>query len=130
MFELRKNKWLSHGQPGCNFWLSVQVFGCPYTLNKIYGVEFHSWGMKIYGCPSDNHISIFGCPATFLVVPGARTTKFSNAAWEPLDLNKVCWFFSYAILDRICAWKWLEIPSLHMLLLHTWRVKICTIIVI
>ncbi len=34
--------------------------------------------MKIYGCPSDNHISIFGCPATFLVVPGVRTNKFSS----------------------------------------------------
>ncbi len=30
VFELRKNKWLSHGQPGYNFWLSVQGFGCPY----------------------------------------------------------------------------------------------------
>ncbi len=35
--------------------------------------------LQIYGCPSDNCISIFGCPATFLVVPGARTTKISNA---------------------------------------------------
>ncbi len=24
--ELRKNKWLSHGQPGCNFWLSIITF--------------------------------------------------------------------------------------------------------
>ncbi len=30
VFELRKNKWLSHGQPSYNIWLSVQVFGCPY----------------------------------------------------------------------------------------------------
>ena len=30
VFELRKNKWLSHGQPGYNFRLSVQVFGCPH----------------------------------------------------------------------------------------------------
>ena len=29
VFELRKNKWLFHGQPGYNFWLYVQVFGCP-----------------------------------------------------------------------------------------------------
>ncbi len=28
-----------------------------------------------------NHISIFGCPATFLVVPSARTTKISKAAY-------------------------------------------------
>ncbi len=49
------------------------------------GVELYSWSMEIYGCPSDNRISIFGCPATFLVVPGARTTKFSNAAQEWID---------------------------------------------
>ena len=42
-------------------------------------MEFHSEDMKIYGCPSDNHVNIFGCPATFLV--GARTTKISNAAY-------------------------------------------------
>ncbi len=77
VFELRKNKWLSHGQPGYNFWLSAQVFGCPY-LEYMYKGDL--W-QQIYGCSSDNCISIFGCPATFLVVPGARTTKISNAAW-------------------------------------------------
>ncbi len=56
-----------------SFWLSVY-------LEQVNGVEFHSCGMKIYGCPSDNHISIFGCPTTVLVVPGARTTEFSKAA--------------------------------------------------
>ena len=30
VFELRKNKWLSHRQPEYNFWLSLQVSGCPY----------------------------------------------------------------------------------------------------
>ena len=78
VFELRKNKWLSHGQPGYNIWLSVQVFGCPYMV----ALEFHSLGVKIYGCPSDNCISFFACPANCLVVPGARTTKISNAAQE------------------------------------------------
>ncbi len=34
VFELRTNKWLSH-EPGHNFWLSVQVFGCPYTYTKV-----------------------------------------------------------------------------------------------
>ncbi len=29
VFELRKNKCLSHRQPGYNLWLSIQVFGCP-----------------------------------------------------------------------------------------------------
>ncbi len=85
-FKLRKNKWLSPGQPGYNFWLSVQVFDCPYLKQGkqqwLARVEFHSWGMEIYGCPSDNHISIFGCPVTFLVVPGARTTKISNAGYR------------------------------------------------
>ena len=79
VFKIGTNKWLSHGQPGYNLWLSVQVFGCPYLEHGSGRVEFHSWGMKFYGCSSDNRISIFGCPATFLVVPGARTTKFSNA---------------------------------------------------
>ena len=38
VFELRKNKWLSHGQPDYNFWLSVQVFGCPY-LEQGFGIN-------------------------------------------------------------------------------------------
>ena len=56
VFELIKNKWLSHGQSGYNFWLSVQVFGCPYS-EYTYKGEF--W-LQIYGCP-------------------ARTSKISNA---------------------------------------------------
>ena len=55
VFELRKNKWLSHGQQSYNFWLSVQVFGCPVT---------------------------------FLVVPGAWTIKFSNAVSD--STNEQC----------------------------------------
>ncbi len=43
------------------------------------GSSFSAGTKKIYDCPSDNYTSIFGCPATFLVVPGARTTKISNA---------------------------------------------------
>ncbi len=34
VFELRKNKWMSHKQPSYNNWLSVQVFGCP-NWNKV-----------------------------------------------------------------------------------------------
>ncbi len=75
VFELRKNKWLSHGQPGYNFWLSVHVFGCAY-LEYMYKGDF--W-LQIYGCPLDNCIGLYGCPVTFLVVPGARTTKILNA---------------------------------------------------
>ncbi len=82
VYELRKSKWLSHGHPGYNFWLSVPVFGCPYLEQGKWVVEFYSWGMKSDGCPLDNHISIFGCPPTFLFVPGARTTKISNAGYE------------------------------------------------
>ena len=83
MFELRENK--INGCPEDN---QVTISGCPSkdlvvrTWSKINGVEFHTWGMKIDGCPSDNHISIFGCPTTFLVVPGARTTKISNADYR------------------------------------------------
>ncbi len=45
--------------------------------------------MKIDDCLSDNHISMFGCPATFLVVPGARTTKISNAVCNSVDCEFV-----------------------------------------
>ena len=79
VFELRKNKWLSHGQPGYNFRLSVQVFGCPYLEHIPFILYKSNFWWQINGCPSDNWISIFGCPATFLVVPGARTTEISNA---------------------------------------------------
>ncbi len=75
MFELRKNKWLSHRQPGYNFWMSVQVFGCLY-------LEQGKWG-QVSQLGHENlwlsHISIFGCLATCLVVPGAWTTKTLNA---------------------------------------------------
>ncbi len=100
---------MSHGQPRYNFCLSVQVFGCPYTWNKVLVLILLSFVKKIhvliiqnkfpilntiigqtykgefwlqiyiYGCPLDNCISIFGCLATVLVVHGARTTKISNA---------------------------------------------------
>ena len=43
VFELRKNKRLSYGQPGYNFWLSVQVSGYPYLA----AVEFHIWEVKL-----------------------------------------------------------------------------------
>ncbi len=36
VFELRKNKWLSHGQSGYNFWLSVQV------------LVVRTWNIQIY----------------------------------------------------------------------------------
>ncbi len=48
-------------------------------------VDFHSWDVKLYGWPSDNCISIFGCPATFVVVPGARITKILNAALNTIN---------------------------------------------
>ncbi len=77
-----------HGQPGFNFWLSVQGFGCPYLEQGKWG-QVSQWRHgKIYGCPSDNHINIFGCPVTFLVVPGARTTKISNAAYTGYEFKK------------------------------------------
>ncbi len=71
-----------------NFWLSK------HGTRPFAAVEFHSWGVKIYGCPSDNYISIFGCPATFLVVPGARTIKISNAGLSGSANNKGLLHFS------------------------------------
>ncbi len=35
--------------------------------------------LQIYSCPLGNCVSIFGCPATILVVAGTLTTKISNA---------------------------------------------------
>ncbi len=60
-----------------NFWLSVH--GCAWVSQ----LEL-SLSVKIYGCPSDNCIRFFGCPATCLVVPGARTTEISNAGHNVL----------------------------------------------
>ncbi len=97
MFELRKNKWLLPGQPGYNIWLSVQVFGCPY-LKYMYKGDF--W-LQIYGCPSDNCISKFGCPVTFLVVPGARTTEISNAVNYHFELATD---HDYELLPSIGHW--------------------------
>ncbi len=59
-------------------------FGCPYMVNNMATVEFHCWGVKIYGCPLDNCVSIFGCPATFLVVPGLtqQTKMLSLPFWN------------------------------------------------
>ena len=51
-------------------------------------VKFHSWSVKIHGWPSDNCISIFGCPAIALVVPGARTTKILNAVGDPPSVSE------------------------------------------
>ena len=60
----------------------VTISGCSYmvlvvrTWNKVNGVEFHSQDMKIYGCLSDNYISILGCLANVLVVPAHGQPKF------------------------------------------------------
>ncbi len=53
VFELSKNN-------GCPTDNQVAISGCPSTFlvartwSKVNGVEFHSWSMKIDGCPSDN----------------------------------------------------------------------------
>ena len=59
-----------------NFLLSVQVFGCSY-LEYTYKGEF--WLKFINSIDS-----ILGCPATFLVVPGAQTTKILNTGFISL----------------------------------------------
>ncbi len=70
VFELRKNKWLSHGQPGYIFWLSVQVVGCPYTWSKVNGVEFHSWGMKYWRLSVGQPHQYFWLSGDFFGCPG------------------------------------------------------------
>ncbi len=99
VFEIRKKKWLSHGQPDYNF-------GCPSKFLVV-----HTWNtctkvtssLQIYGCPSDNFTSILGCPATLLVVPGARTTKISNAV--PNSGESDCTQFQNIFVQRfkICC---------------------------
>ena len=62
VFELRKNKLLSNGQPGDNFCLSVQVFGCPYFEQGKWGRETTTSVFLVvrrpFGCPgrTDNRI--------------------------------------------------------------------------
>ncbi len=41
---------------------------------------FHSWGVKINGCPSDNCISIFWLPGDFFGCPG-RTDNRNFERW-------------------------------------------------
>ena len=105
MFEIRKNKWLSNGQSGYNFLLSVQVFGCPYLE---YYKHVQRWVLVTdLWMPSDNCISIFWLSSNFLVVPGAQTTKISNAdnniiirEYEPiLKPNKI-------ICEAWMRWSW------------------------
>ena len=60
-------------------WTTRLQFLVVCTRKYKYKGEF--W-LLIYGCPSDNCISIFACPVTFLLVPGTRTTKISNAAYK------------------------------------------------
>ena len=42
------------------------------------GVKFQSWGLKIYGCPLDKRISIFGCPATFFGCPRQAAHEYTR----------------------------------------------------
>ncbi len=67
MFELRKNKWLSQGQPGYNFWLSVQIF-LLYVLGIYTEVSFGYRFMVV----------CWTTASVFLVVPGVQTTKILN----------------------------------------------------
>ena len=45
VFELRKNNWLSHGQPDYNTGC-LSKFLVVRTWNNVNGVEFHSCGIK------------------------------------------------------------------------------------
>ena len=75
VFPLRKNKWLSHGQPSYKLWLSIQVFSCPYLEHIKYTSTKVSFGYRfmvvrlttgsvclvvprLFGCPgrTDNKI--------------------------------------------------------------------------
>ena len=64
---------VTNEKPGYHFWLSIQVFGCPY-------MEHDKQQWLWLGFTVVQLHQYFGCPATFLVVPGARTNKISNAA--------------------------------------------------
>ncbi len=119
--------------------------GCPSkfsvvrTWNKVIAaVECHSWGVKIYGCPSDNCISIFGCPATFLVVPGARTTEISSTSSELLKClshkeNIVRLVQFGALANQWCAagvfYSWLLIvylyPVIQGKIIQLWQTRVC-----
>ncbi len=74
------------GQPGYNFWWSIQDFGYlyleynyKYTSTKVmFGYKFMAVHRKTAS------VSVFGCPATFLVVPHAGTTKIVTLYHKPL----------------------------------------------
>ena len=65
VFELRKNKRLSHRQPGYKIWLSVHVFGCP----NVATVDFTAGASKFMVVRQTTLISIFGCLDTFFGCP-------------------------------------------------------------
>ena len=67
------------------------------------GFKGEFW-LQIYGCLSHNSISIFGCPATFLVVPGARTTKILNTGFISLTaMGTTASIVTRVKIDRISA---------------------------
>ncbi len=86
VFELIKNKLY-----GCSD-NQVTISGCPFkfffllSVHDIHMYKGEFW-LQIYGCPSDNCINIFGRPVTFLVVPGAWTTKILNAVPRTLQFS-------------------------------------------
>ncbi len=56
--------------------VSILYLNLSVYSDHTYKGEF--W-LQIDNSPSDNCISIFGCPGTFFVVSGAQTTKILNA---------------------------------------------------
>ncbi len=75
-------------------------FDCPYpgSLVGIYTYKDEFW-LQIYGCPSDNCISLFGCLVAFLVARAHGQPKFR--CMQPLfklkgifrDLIRIAFFY-------------------------------------
>ncbi len=78
LFKLRKNKWLSHGQPGYNIWLSVQVFGCPNMEQGICCGWVSQLGRpNLWLSVGQLHQNFwFWLSGDYLIVPAHRQPKF------------------------------------------------------
>ncbi len=90
--ELKKNKWLSHGQSGCNFWLSVTTFGCTFTKgDRVFNTDLWLSAGQLH--------PYFWLSGDFVVVPGERAACISfGRRWV---------FLAWAMEDSIsvsCQW--------------------------
>ncbi len=99
VFELSQNKWLSHGQPGYNLWLSVQVFGCPYLVCLyLEYINIHvqklSFGYR-FMVVRQTTASVFWLSGDFFCCP----RRTDNQNFER-------WFRCFKMLSARCKKKW------------------------